>query len=95
MSAGTFAERINMSRLYEISRKNPDKNGRSAFAAETVPPRERRRLFGESVARFVVKVETDTQGRHSRSFRRPLEHSVNVAGYYLSFAREEHLLFRL
>lgn len=63
---------------------------RPAFAAETVPPRKE-----EVVVLSVVKVETDIQGRHSRSFRRPLQHSVNVAGYYLSFVRAERLLFRL
>lgn len=38
--AGIRSTYINMSRLYEISRKNPNKMDRPAFAAETVPPRK-------------------------------------------------------
>lgn len=96
LARGLFGERsrnVNMSRSPKISRKKIGQNDLLSPKGETVSPRERE--GGSSGAScegpVAVKVETDTQGKHSRSFRRPLERSVNVAGYYLSFARERNV----
>lgn len=58
----TFAGTLNRDRGREISRKNSDETDVLLSPVETASPRKEERSFGAHRRRFLVKVETDTQG---------------------------------